>query len=161
MHSLRNYLPLSIAAFLLIASSMTGSFGCGSSSSPTQRRRRGRGCDGRRHRRQQRAAPAAARPAPAVVTGTDAGADVRRRSGAGGTIVIPDGGPNNFTCAELLACCNSGTGTLKTMCLAQYNSVDAAGRHGLRQPRWRSSRPTAASARSRGPATRLARYLPV
>jgi hypothetical protein len=36
--------------------------------------------------------------------------------------VSPDGG-NNLTCAQLLACCNSGTGTLRTMCLAQYNTL--------------------------------------
>ena len=126
MNALRNFLPLSIAAFLLLASSMTGSFGCSSSSSShndggvggTTGGGAGGSAIGTGGSAAGTGGSAAGTGGHGGVTGADAGIDVL--GGAGGTIVIPDGG-NNFTCADLLACCNSGTGVLMTMCLNQYN----------------------------------------
>jgi hypothetical protein len=58
---------------------------------------------------------------------TDAGSDARA-SGAGGTIVIVDGSGTNYTCAQLLACCNSTTNVqAKTACIGEYNAVSPGG----------------------------------
>jgi hypothetical protein len=56
-------------------------------------------------------------------TATDAGP-----TGAGGTIVMVDAAGNTFTCADLLACCNSiANAQGKALCLAQYNQLMSQG----------------------------------
>jgi hypothetical protein len=59
------------------------------------------------------------------MTGADAGIDVRSdANGAGGRIVLVDASGNTYTCADLLACCNTVTDTVLR---AQCASVASAG----------------------------------
>ena len=121
--------PVSIATLLLVAASisMTGSFAC-SSNSTTSHNDGGTGgaASGNSGGSTGSGGSAAGTGGHA---GTDAGPDVHAdASGAGGAIVLPDAGPNNFTCAQLLTCCNSlPVPTLKTMCLQQYTATMAQG----------------------------------
>jgi hypothetical protein len=56
-------------------------------------------------------------------TATDAGP-----TGTGGTVVMVDAAGNTFTCADLVACCNSITNAQgKALCLTQYNQLMSQG----------------------------------
>jgi hypothetical protein len=49
-------------------------------------------------------------------------------SGTGGAIVMVDAAGNTFTCADLMACCNSITNAQgKALCLTQYNQLMSQG----------------------------------
>lgn len=125
MSLLRLSSPVSIATLLLVAASMsvTGSFACSNKSSSSQNDGGIGGAASGNTGGATGTGGSAAGTGGHV--GTDAGPDVHAdASGAGGAIVLPDAGPNNYTCAELLACCNSVTvPNLKTMCLQQYNAT--------------------------------------
>jgi hypothetical protein len=52
---------------------------------------------------------------------------MRVATGTGGTVVLVDASGNSYTCANLLACCNSTTNTtLKNACLQQYNAANGS-----------------------------------
>lgn len=131
-------LTLPAAALLLALSSTAGSLGCSNTSS------HGDGVGGASAGSGGSGGAKGAAGATGAGGGaggrggtTDAGADLRAdgradaradASGAGGTFVIVDGSGTNYTCAQLLACCNSVTDAqAKSLCLTEYNTVSPGG----------------------------------
>ena len=131
MSALKFSLTLPLAALFLALSSTAGSLGCSSTSSHAD------GVGGARAGTGGANGGAGATGAGGRGGATDAGADARGDirgdvradvSGAGGMIIFVDAAGNNFTCAQLLTCCNSITvASLKTACLNEYTTVMPAG----------------------------------